>query len=518
MTQDGLEAPIGPVLGGPRSTRERVRIAAVAVVAVIVLGAGIGLAGNGFTSSPPPASTAGGASAAASDGTASAEPSAESTLPSPTQDAGLGCAPVRLGAPPEFRLQSVSGDGPAVAGVPSANAPNAPSATPRRPVPDVATAIHLRESDALLMASDGNACVRYVVADYAPADPTLTGPFPIDFRTLNVTPLRSTVPLGSLPAGDWVVRVVAYYSTGIAGQEDSNVVERFFRVIAGAGAGAGPLPTPAVSPAVTCAAGSTAATPPSLILAGLPGGPVEGVEPGTGAPPNTHVALGDPVEIRVDGDRCALSWSIGGQSIDGNQQFDLDSQANPTSDPFQFAQNRWPLLGLPTGLDLVTATVRFSADVSISRRWAMIVTAPSFPDARFVAVDGSSVDAVAGCGSTWTFPDGSGGYETCPTSTLVGTPDTLAPPAGTPVRVEVPGWTIFDWSGSCGRLDALEYPADPFVIVNGCDLGHSVEPNPVTFLPRASSPVVRIIVTLRRDDGVIVIGLLYATIVAVPPA
>ncbi len=101
---------------------------------------------------------------------------------------------------------------------------------------------------------------------------------------------------------------------------------------------------------------------------------------------------------------------------------------------------------------------------------------------------------------------------------MSGTPDTLAPPAGTPIRVEVPGWTILDWSGSCGRLDALDYPADPFVIIDSCDLGHSVGSGPVMFLPRPSGAVVRIIVTLQRDDGVIALGLLYTTIEAVPPA
>lgn len=242
MTDHGAEAPVGPVLGGPRRTRDRARILGVGAIAILVVGAGIGLAGNGVSDQPAASGSPRRSDAAAATGSPPPSTAGATQVP-PTPNVGLGCAPVRLGAPPEIRVSSDAGNLAPVSGVAATPGSNAGAATASPwPIPGEALAERLVGSAGLLLAPDGDACVRYVIAEYRPADPSLTGPFPIAFRALNVTPPRPVVRLGPLPTGDWVVRVVAYFSTGIAGQENANVAERFFRVIAGRGAG--PLPTP----------------------------------------------------------------------------------------------------------------------------------------------------------------------------------------------------------------------------------------------------------------------------------
>ncbi|MBI3746286.1 MAG: hypothetical protein HY264_07135 [Chloroflexi bacterium] len=497
MTDHGAEAPIGPVLGAPRRSRDRTRVLLVAAIAVVVVGAGIGLAGNGTTESPSGSSSPRGSEgSSASDGPPSSPP--EATPVAPTPNAGLGCAPVRLGAPPEFTISGDVGNLPAIGGVATTSAPDPSAPISTWPVPGKDTGIVLAGSAGLIVAADGDACIRYVIAEYRPADPALKGPFPIAFRTLNVSPPRSIVPLGPLPSGDWVVRIVAYFSTGIAGQESANVVERFFRI--NAGSGPGPLATPETPPAMPCAPLPASAAPPELILAGTRQGEIPGLPPEAGSPTMVEATFEDQLEIRTVGDACARSWVIQADIGETRTSIDLGSQENPTSDPFQFAQNRWRLRELRSGPLQITATMTYSADVQVTRRWFLAVSAPDVPAMVFRASDGSSVPAARGCPDTWEFPSGAGGDRTCTGTAIIDPIQVLNVPAGSPVRLEVAdGWTISNWSGSCGGINASDVArADPFFVIDGCDLGGSVAPMPAVFLPRANAPVIRLNVTLER--------------------
>jgi len=509
VTDQGAEAPVSPVLGAPRRSRDRTRILLVAAIAILVVGVGIGLAGNGSID-PPAASPTPHPTAVATATGGSLPPLAEATRVPPTQNVGLGCAPVRLGAPPEIRISSDAGNVAPIGGVATTAAPD-PSTPPSAwPIPGEDGAARLVGSAGLIVAPDGDACVRYVIAEYRPADPTLKGPFPIAFRTLNVSPPRSSVPLGPLPTGDWVVRIVAYFSTGIAGQESANVAERFFRVLAGRGAG--PLPTPLIPPAVPCAPLPASAAPPDLVLAGTTDGEILGIAPGTGSPTVVQATIGDPVEIRDVGDACARSWSIQAQNIDTGTTIDIETQENPTSDPFQFAQNRWRLLSLRSGLLQLTATMAFSADVTVSRRWSLQVSAPDFPATLFRAADGSSVPGAQGCGASWAFPSGSGGARSCTDVAIREVVQELTVPTGSPVRLEAGnGWTLVSWTGACGSITGSSGPVDPFVVIDGCDLGGSLAPGPAVFLPRPGAPAVRLYVTLQRG-GVIASDYVYVQV------
>lgn len=510
MKPDGVEAPVAPVLGTPRRSRDRARITIVGAIAVVVLGAGIGLAGNGVTSPlvSPSASATAWVAAASLTPTATPVPS---PLPPPTQNTGLGCAPVRLGTPPEIQLDSALGDPRSIHGVPNVTAPGPTgSQTPAWPVLPVGGALRLSAATSIDLRSEQDACIRYVVAEYVPGAAGVAIPFPIAFRTLNVSPPRSIVPLGTLPSGDWVVRVVAYFSTGTAGQEDGTVVERFFRVINAETAV--PLPTPFASPAVACAPPPPAGVPPTLVLSGSADGLTEGT-PGLVVPPVAPVRLGDVIEIRVAGDACAIGWTITGtQPALNNDQYEIEREANSGNNPFVFAQNRWRLHDLPTGMLFVTATIRFSVDVSVTSRWLLDVEGAAVPAVRIVAPNGATVTAPRSpCGASWTFATGMGGFEYCVGEGPPASLPTLTVAPETPLRVEVPGWMILSWNANCGRSDAVSSPSIVFVMVNGCDLGGwyvqdgeiPPSPGPAMFLPRTGGPLVRIWVQAERNGATV---------------
>ena len=499
MTEPGAEAPIGPVLGAPRRTRERARILIVGVVAVIVLGAGVGLAGNGIKNQAT-ASASPSAPLATSDDASVPPATDEPTRDAPTRSAGLGCAPVRLGAAPGIRVSS-DRDGRAspVTGLAATPGPTGSAAADAPwPLPGEAGAARLLGAADLILAPDDDACVRYVLAEYRPADPAVKGPFPIAFRTLNVTPPGSIVPLGPMPAGDWVVRVVAHFWTGVAGQEDGGAVERFFRVIAGEGAG--PLPSPATPPAVPCAPMPAGAAVPDLLFYGASEGPTAGIPPGTGPPQVVYAEIGAPLELRDGGDVCARSWTISAHLVETGEELGFDTQENPTNDPFQFAQNRWRLAAVPSGLLQVTATMTYSADVQVIRRWSVAVSVPPFPTVRLVAPDGSSALGVPGCGAAWAFPTGTGGAETCTGPAFAADAlQTLTVPAGSPIRIDAADWRVVTWNGACGRFTEANRQFNPFTQVYGCNLGGSLAPGQAVFLPRVGAPLVRLFVILERD-------------------
>ena len=231
------------------------------------------------------------------------------------------------------------------------------------------------------------------------------------FRTLNVTPLKASVILGAIPAGDWVLRVVAYFSTSIAGQEDATVAESYFRVVVDAGAL--PLPTPGVSPAVACAVAPTGAPAPDVRLLIGSDAPLRGASDVGARAPTAPFTMGSSLQpagrrgrLRarlVDRDRRSLECPAG-----------VDQQDNPGNDPFQFAQNRWAIGSVPFGVSLLHARIQYSADVQIDRWWQLDVATPRFPAAVATGPDGATVlAAVDSRNISLSYPSGPVGYTTC---------------------------------------------------------------------------------------------------------
>jgi hypothetical protein len=219
------------------------------------------------------------------------------------------------------------------------------------------------------------------------------------------------------------------------------------------------------------------------------------------------------VEIRDARDACARSWVIQALDVDTGQTIDIETQDNPTSDPFQFAQNRWRLLSLPTGLLQITATMGYSADLNVTRRWSLIVRVPDFPVLTVRAPDGSSAQTVPGCGATWAFAAGTGLVDSCATIPDVAALETLAVPLATTMRLDAADWTIENWSAVCGQVDPVGGGSlDTLLQIDGCDLGGSLVPGGVAFIPRPGAPIVRLSAILERD-GVTVIGDVFVSLV-----
>ena len=505
MKPDGIEAPVTPVLGAPRRSRDRARIAAVAVIAVAVFAAGIGLVGNGLTiapSSPASPALSGSTAARASD---APTPTPEDSVVPPTISPVLECAPVRLGKPPEIRLTSNPGNMVIVGVAAPGPTPTGSSPAPAWPVLPLGGALRAVSSSVDLSAQD-NGCLRYVVAEYAPAVPGATNgtvSFPIPFRTINVSPPLSVVPLGPLPAGDWTLRVVAYFSTGQAGQEDASVIERFFRVITSETTE--PIPTPVTPPAVACGPLPRDGGPPVLTLTGSAKGPIQGAT-GTVGTPLVSVRLGDRIEVRVAADACAIDWTLTATRENEATSFPIDNASNPTSDPFRFSQNRWLLQFLPTGQLTIEAALRFSPDTSTTARWQIDVQGGDVPTVQLTAPDGTSVaGARPPCGTNWTPIGATSGFDWCSDDPLPATIPILTAGGEALIRLDVPGWTILGWGGTCGRVDPASQPS-PFLTVNGCELGGwssgdgASAPPPAMFLTRVGIPIYRLYVSALRGS------------------
>ncbi|MBF8290462.1 MAG: hypothetical protein HW391_1430, partial [Chloroflexi bacterium] len=264
MKTDGVATPVVPVLGTPRRRRTRAQVGLVAVFATIVLGAGIGLVGNGFTL-PAPSPRLGATSTAGP----SSGPS-PSSLPSSAPTPSVLCTPVIAGSPPEIRVGRNAADASTVSGLAREGLPGPEASDPPPPagwpVPPLERVLALDPRYVLRVSAVGEACLYAVLAEYAPADPSLEGPFPIALRTVSLVPAQSRLDLGVLPVGDWIVRVVASFARGPVGAEDGNQTERFFRVRNSEDDV--PLPSPEIPPAVPCAALPAAAPAPELVLSG----------------------------------------------------------------------------------------------------------------------------------------------------------------------------------------------------------------------------------------------------------
>lgn len=517
MKPDGVTAPIGPVLGFPRKARDRLRIALVGTIAVVVIAVGVGLAGTGLASPEPSpsASPTKGVAVSSSSPIPSASPG---KLPPPTQNSGLGCSPVRRGTPPDIELGREPNNVGAIRGTPATTGTGSGSPAPSWPTLPADGALRLPANATITVYAKQDACMRYVIAEYLPGAPGVSLPFPIAFRTVNVSPPKSIQPLGRMPSGDWVVRVVAYFSTGASGDDGSTVLERYFRVINSAAPGL--IPGPLASPAVACAPPTPGGVAPALVVVGSSDGPIESRARPVG-PPAVPVRLGERLEVRVAGDSCAIAWEINATQTGTGAGFQIDQVANETNDPFLYTQNRWLLHDLPTGTLTVTATVRFSVDVSVTSQWLLEVVEADVPVVRIVTPGGAESSTVrAPCGASWTFVAGTGGYENCAQEDVPDGLPVLTVAPETPLRLDVPGWTLRGWSGACGRREPTT--GIQFLIVNGCDLGgwYSMDggpalPGPAVFLPRTAGPLVRLSVQAERD-GTVASVLVYLNIVATP--
>lgn len=422
------------------------------------------------------------------------------------------CVPVATNVVPGFTIAVVGAD-PGFAGLlgyshrPGVEVPGGwqvPAFDPGRDPPATPS------GEALELRTSGGACIRHVIADYASAALDHV-PAPSERVVLRSGPEDppSTVPaLGRLPDGDWVVRAVAYFETGLSGLDGLVIGERFFRIRVGPGPYPTPTvpptpepePTPLVTPAVPC--GPVPADPSQLeMLLSAPGVPGIAGSDGSGEPPAVSIGLGDTAEITIVGAACATSWTI--ELLAGTgAPFERDRVDNPDHDPNHASQNRWEVR-VPVGEYRLIATIALGPGIEIVREWRVTGLGFTVPEAFLVAADGTRVAVLPGCGLTIELANGYSASDSCGSLGYPAGLEVLRVPAWSAVVLEVPGWTILGWNGSCGDVRTDE--SGPEYFEWACSLGGfwggagALPPGPAQFLARPGEFVVQAYVTATRD-------------------
>ena len=412
---------------------------------------------------------------------------------------GIDASPLRIGGTVGYtRLPSGGQGDEGTWKVPGLAAPGR--------APEVST------GDDLTIRVDGDRCIRFLVAERAPA--SVSDPDAGDVRPLvdaAVTPSSPSPTLGSLPNGDWVLRVTAYFETGLGGSEGLVIGQRFFRVQVGDGPfptvrprpTPNPDPTPGPTPEIACGEAPTDATAVRLDLGGPGSDAVAGVPEGVDLPV-LEVPLGEELEIGTAGDACALSWTISIFETDTGTPIEVMSVLNPSDDPAFASANRWPL-DIPVGNYDVVAALHMGPGLDLVRFWRVNREAFTVPDVVLTGTDGVSVEAVPTCGLSVNLHNGYSRSEECG---LLVVPDDLPElrvPAWSRVELEIPGWSLNSWNGSCGQLEADGAGGNYFA--QECTLGGFYSEagletmGPAQFLARPGSQLVQVYVDAASDEG-----------------
>jgi hypothetical protein len=266
----------------------------------------------------------------------------------------------------------------------------------------------------------------------------------------------------------------------------------------------GPTPTraPAITPATACGPAPAAADDTSLLLGPEGGVPVAGADERS-AVPSVTIDFGALGVLLVADAACATSWEIYLNADQAGQDHPAWTWQNPGENLAYAAQNRW-LLALPRGESQLLARLHFGPSVTVTREWRVVGLDFEVPDTVLTGPEGQQVVALPGCPlEIWV----NGRYaesEDC----LPGVPDGLAvlsTPALSIVRVDVPGWTITSWDGSCGRFIS-DAGGSYWDTGAGCSLGaYSVTrgespPAAARFLVPPGARTLQLYITAGRDD------------------
>ena len=495
----GVTAVIG------RDPRLQVQILAIVGVAILVVLGGLGLVGPGDDGAGPSPS---GAPRTGAPSGALSTPSGSTGAPSPGRIAI--CAGAGPGDPPTVRLRSTSDDQSPVrgaAGPVSPAGPDGSSGTPAWTVPGLERGLLLPPGASLILDAQRSVCI-------ISAEVTVAGAHEIDpgsaaGEAVRVEPDRPSedVDLGSLPAGDWVVRVEVEFLAS-TGRPSPRSRVAFFRVVSGDSLVL--APSPQVTPAVACGLDPIGTGSPELVLIVDDGTPV----PSQSGPTTTPIEmrLGQTIEVRVVGDVCARGWSI--EIADGiGNAFLQESYPNPVDNPFLAAQNRWTLTQLLIGDSTLTSSIKFGRDRAMVGTWSLRLITAGLPAAFATAPDGGAVAALPGCGQFWSQP-GADAFEPCFVQTIPDNLERLRLVAGDVVRIGLEGWSVKSWFTRCGPdvTDAIGTPVE-FVTWDGCDLGARSTPADIVFVPWPGERYVLIGITAGRD-GVTAYGNYYVRVVA----
>jgi len=367
-------------------------------------------------------------------------------------------------------------------------------------------------TDVVQVHVEGDRCVRYLVAERAPA--SLVSPTLRERRAVTdaaITPSSPRPALGSVPDGDWVIRVAAYFETGRSDPGGLVIGERFFRVRVGEGPlpsvppppTENPDPTTAATPAVPCGTSTPGADPTRVVLTAPGYAGVDGAAEGEGIP-IVNLGLGEQFDLATADDECALSWTITVFNTETGEVVDRDTLLNPDEIPAFASQNRWRI-EVPVGPHDLVADLHLGPGIDVVRFWRVVGEGFKIPDLVLTGDDGATVTAV---GEYCLFVELGNGYPSggeCGPLELPEPIPALRVAAWSRVTVEVPGWALISWNGQCGRVVPDGGGGNYFEWE--CSLGgFYVEagqeaPGPAQFLARPGEQLVQISIQAKSDAG-----------------
>ncbi|MCI0583034.1 MAG: hypothetical protein L0227_09115 [Chloroflexi bacterium] len=462
---------------GPRRLRQASLMVAAAVIVVGVVASG-GLLGESRPTNPP--------EAVATDETCrELEPAMAS---------------------PAFRLAGAPDDERGVRGLPGERRPKLGATNAAWQVPGAEQSLTISAPGDLHLILATGACAVEVEVEAAPAEAGDEPPTS-DRQQLLRTALEPPRHAFAFPApadGDWVLRVVVAYLGADTTGDDEHVAEWFFRVRVGAGPFATPSlrPVAIATPAMPCGLAPSVPADAVVTLATRTIDPVSGVASGE-VLPEVVIGLGETIEIAVAGAACATSWTIEARA--GEAILSIEGVLNDGNDPARASQNVWQFR-LPDGSNEAELVVilRFGSAGLVERLWQVRSAPFQAPPVFVVAADGRRVAADPGCGlgleraNGFTAGDGCNelGYEPG---------ERLTVDADEPLGLEIEGWTIVAWSGSCGSL--VESDEEDAFEPSGCSLGGfdiqgfegSGNPPPIRFVLPAGDHVLQLWITATLD-------------------
>ena len=344
------------------------------------------------------------------------------------------------------------------------------------PVPPTSRALVARPTDSLALSASRDTCFRHVSVEYTATrtlneHPAIASGGGISWFRDSLVPSARTLILGGLPDGDWVVRVTAHFDSFETEPAGELVTVTYFRILSGKGPFVtaptlSPDPTPLISPTVPCA--TLAPTPDigaSLVVgssAPVPGGANDGADP-----PEVHARLGDPIRVIVDGDVCAVRWSIGLVNDETGEEISVDRFDRPNDDPAYAAQNRWDISTF--GRQVLTADLHFPGGIEVVRSWRVTIDPFVVPALFLVGPNGARFEATAGCGLYVRFSNGYEAADECGSIGYAPGPEALMVRAYRAIHIDLPGWQIINWNAACGRVTTVD--TSQFDSPDGCRLG-----------------------------------------------
>ena len=478
----------GPRSSGPRLGPRHGAGIAAAVLALLVITIAVG----GFALAPEPTATPNGSSLETPSG---------SVGPNATGDAA--CQGPPLGLFPPVTMSST--DSRRV--VPGLFAYGSGLGTTDGArgwkVPPLAATARPTAGSRLEFRAGQQTCFRHLLIEYISTASMPDGAVTV---WLDATrPPTRTIAVDLLPEGDWVVRVTAEFDTVDPRPTASVETVTDFRVIVGNGPiVTDPTPTrppvqPDRTPAVPCgSANPSADVGVALVVSSGPNaGPIAlGSPSGGDLATDILIRRGDTLRIIIDGETCATGWNLTLRAVGQSEGVPFDSYSNATDDPMVGAQNRWTVPATFSE-SILTAKLHFPGGLEIVRYWRISVDQFVPPPLFLVGADGTRFEATPGCGLSVHLSNGYDYSNDCQTSGYVENQDALGVAALSVIHLDLPGWSMIQWSASCGRMsaDGLNFESP-----DSCSLGGGASDDPAAITQPPAF-------FLRKGDQIVQIGL-----------